>query len=154
MHGSNSVLSVVKLFEPIPQHEALVMARVSTSTAKPITRRSNAKGVTLIFLVLIILARGCEAFVVRPRSGTPTGASSPRRVRGCRSNSAKSHTAVQWGLWGASLWWDNLTAACSSPRRKTGLDASVGANSGADMGFDLTSELGARMGSFIDGEWQ
>lgn len=132
----------------MPQYEASVMVRWSPSMSSSLAISNNTPGVALVLLALSALMWECEGFVVRPPPGTPvyrgTGISG--------DDAAEEYRTGRCGFWSTSSRRDRPTTVSGSSRRERNLDADMGASSGVDMAFDLTSDIGARMGLFVDGE--
>lgn len=136
------------------------MTRSPLATTEPLSSRFPS-GSTLFAGVLIVLAEKCEGMVVGTRPGTPSGAfrgETPRRHtnltgRTCSSSAlADRHRIERHGFWGARAGGDGCTGDLRQRKRKGMAALGMATESGMGMGFDLSSDLGARMGSFVDGE--
>lgn len=139
-------------------------SRPMPSGTTPLPRRRCKSGCTLATtLVAMTLPRECHGMIIRPRpcttprdafrrhavsggshQNTPTEA---RRIK--RRSFWGNAAAIDWMHSGGSVSSGGWRARTVQLRTKTSMGAG---ESGAGMGFDLGSDLGARMGSFVDGK--
>lgn len=125
------------------------MVRWSPSISGSVAISNNIPGVALVLLVVSALTWEYEGFVVR----TPLGTLVYRGVGSFGDDAAEKYRTGRCGSWNTlSRCGRSTTTVSGSSRRERNIATGIGVSSGVDMGFDLTSDIGARMGSFVDGE--